>query len=166
MSTVLKLAGPTIRRGKSLQVVETPDEFILAVTRKFGPIAVDLAATNENAKAPIYIDPETDTFKQDWVKWLRGGLGWLNPEFDPMDKWLDKCVLERRRGAQFLVLTPASIGANWFWDYVRPFATTYSIGRLQFVGHTHSYPKDLLVNHYHDNPSPVIQRWRWKGELT
>lgn len=161
---MVAVLGPTIKRGKSEQVVATPWEFIYAVELKFGMLGVDLAATDDNHKAPVWITPERDTFTVDWTYILSGGLGWLNPEFDPMEKWVAKCALEQQRGAEFLVLTPASVGANWFWDYVRPFATSYSIGRMKFIGHKDQYPKDLLLNHYHSDPNPLLQRWRWRDE--
>lgn len=103
MSTAVEqliLTGPSVRRGQSEQVVSTPWEFIHAVERKFGRIAVDLAATHQNAKARIFIPPEIDTFKQDWTKWLNGGLGWLNPEFDPMVVSVRKCALEHEVARQ------------------------------------------------------------------
>src|ERR1041385_7313478 len=112
----LTLTGPSVKRGQSEQVVSTPWEFIRAVERKFEPIAVDLAATPQNAKARVFISPDIDTFNQDWTKWLQGGLGWLNPEFDPMVKWVSYCALQQQRGAEFVVLSPASISTNWFWD--------------------------------------------------
>jgi phage N-6-adenine-methyltransferase len=181
----LTLTGPSVKRGQSEQVVSTPWEFIYAVERKFGPIAVDLAATAENRKARRFISPEHDTFKQDWTKWLQGGLGWLNPEFDPMVVSVRKCALEQRRGAEFVVLSPASISTNWFWDHVQPFATVYSITpRICFEG-SHNlfpkdhpragerkcdlscvgcapYPKDLMLSHYCANPNHELQRWKWK----
>lgn len=161
-SEQIVLTGPTVKRFRSVQVVGTPWEFMRACEAKFGPIAWDLAATDENHKAPNWITPEQDTFKQNWAKLLDGGLGFLNPEFDPMKVWVEKCALEQRRGAEFLVITPAAIGANWFWDYVKPFATTYSVGRMKFEGHKDPYPKDLLLNHYCANPNHELQRWKWK----
>lgn len=158
----LKLTGPSIKRGKSVQVVGTPWGFIRAIERKFGPIAVDLAATAENAKAKIYITPEIDTFTQDWTDWLKGGLGFLNPEFDPMSKWVELCMKQRANGAEFVTLMPASVGANWFWDYVQPYATVYSVGRMIFEGHKDPYAKDLLLSHYCATPNHELQRWRWK----
>ena len=149
-------------RFRSVQVVSTPWEFVRAVEQKFGPLAIDLAATDENTKCQRWITPEQDTFKADWYRMLDGGLGWLNPEFDPMALWVEKCAKEARRGAEFLVLTPASIGANWFWDHVKPFATVYSVGRMKFEGHKDPYPKDLLLNHYTQNPNHELQRWKWK----
>lgn len=158
----LNLTGPSVKRFRSVQVVGTPWEFLRAVEKKFGPLAWDLAATIDNAKAASFITPEMDTFRQDWAKLLNGGLGWLNPEFDPMVKWVAKCSSEQRKGAEFLVLTPAAIGANWFWDHVQPFATVYSVGRMKFEGHQDPYPKDLLLNHYCANPNHELQRWKWK----
>lgn len=169
--------GPTINRFRSEQVVATPWQFIHAVERKFGPLVCDLAATAENTKvANSFITPELDTFKQDWRDWLKGGLGWLNPEFDPLTKWVELCAKQQQNGAEFLTLTPASVGANWFWDYVQPFATVYCVGRMVFdncyqlnpkkpnYGQlvTDPYPKDLILSHYNQNPSHELQRWRWK----
>ena len=47
--------GPTVRRHHSKQDYETPAEFIQAVEVRFGKIKVDLAATEQNAKADRYI---------------------------------------------------------------------------------------------------------------
>lgn len=178
--------GPTVKRGNSEQVVATPWSFIGAVEQKFGPLAVDLAATAENAKALRFITPELDTFNQNWNDWLQGGLGWLNPEYDPLSKWTQLCMKQRQYGATFLLLTPASVSTNWFWSYVQPFATVYCLTpRIAFVGShttfppTHPqagerkcadlncegcspYPKDLMLSHYCANPSRELQRWRWK----
>lgn len=157
--------GPTVKRHRSVQIVSTPWSFIRAVEAKFGPITVDLAATRDNAKAPEFIEAgESDTFKANWVEILRGRLGWLNPEFDPMRKWVEKCAMEQQRGAEFLVLTPASVGANWWWDCVQPFATVYSVGRMVFEGQKDPYPKDLLLNHYNKKPNHELQRWQWKEQ--
>lgn len=179
------LTGPSVSRYNSEQVVSTPWSFIKAVERKFTTIAVDLAATHTNAKARIFISPEIDTFKQDWGKWLKGGLGWLNPEFDPMVKWVELCARQQQNGATFLVLTPASISTNWFWDHVQPYATVYSVSpRIPFEGQHNlfppnhlragqrkcepscpgcrPYPKDLMLSHYCAEPSHELQRWKWR----
>lgn len=162
-SALTAFAGPTIRRHRSEQAVSTPWEFIHAVEERFGQLAVDLAATAENAKAPEFITPEMDTFKQDWFNVLKGRWGWLNPEFDPMKKWVQKCANEQGKGAEFLVLSPASVGSNWFWDYVQPFATVYCLTpRIMLEGSKDVYPKDLILSHYSPTPNDVLQRWKWK----
>lgn len=181
----ITLTGPSVNRHRSEQVVSTPWAFIRAVEVKFGPIAVDLAATHQNAKARIFISPDVDTFKQDWTQWLKGGLGWLNPEFDPMDLWVAKCAKEQQRGSRFVALGPASISTNWFWNHVQPYSTVYCLTpRIAFEG-SHNvfpkshpragqrkcdlscvgccpYPKDLMLCHYDKNPSHELQRWKWR----
>lgn len=183
--SLFAVTGPSVKRGQSEQVVSTPWEFIRAVERKFGVLAWDLAATNENAKARRWITPEQDTFKQNWAELLDGGLGWLNPEFDPMVVSVRKCALEQRRGAKLLALGPASISTNWFWDHVQPYASVYCITpRICFEG-SHNvfpkghpregqrkcdlscmgccpYPKDLMLSHYCAKPNHELQRWKWK----
>lgn len=182
----LNLTGPSVKRFESEQVVGTPWAFIRAVEKKFRPLSIDLAATTENAKCERFITPEQDTFKYNWAKLLNGGLGWLNPEFDPMVLWVEKCAREQQRKAEFLALAPASVSTNWFWDYVKPYATTYCLTpRICFIGshvlypkkHPRAgerkcadpncegcqpYPKDLMLSHYCENPSGELQRWRWK----
>ena len=72
--------GPTIRRGKSQQVVGTPWSFIHAVEYRFGLIGFDLAASVENAKAPLFFTKEEDSLSKRWHQLAE--LCWLNPEFD------------------------------------------------------------------------------------
>lgn len=181
-----KVTGPSVKRFESEQVVGTPWAFIRAVENRFGPLSIDLAATAENAKCNRFITPEQDTFKQNWAELLAGGLGWLNPEFDPMAVSVAKCALEQKRGASLVALMPASVSTNWFWDHVQPFATPITITpRICFIGshvlfpksHPRAgerkcvnpecegcqpYPKDLMLAHYCENPSHELQRWRWK----
>lgn len=184
--TQLVLTGPSVNRHNSEQVVSTPWAFIRAVEAKFGTLVCDLAATATNTKVVgCTITPEIDTFTQDWTAWLHGGLGWLNPEFDPMAKWVELCAQQQRRGATFLALAPASISTNWFWDFVQPYATVYSISpRIPFEGQHNlfppnhpragqrkcaspcpgcrPYPKDLMLSHYCPNPNHELQRWKWR----
>jgi site-specific DNA-methyltransferase (adenine-specific) len=177
MTMTTAVTGPTVKRFKSVQVVSTPWAFIRAVERKFGPLVVDLAATAENAKCARFITPEIDTFTQDWTQWLQGGLGWLNP----MKKWVELCARQRQNGAEFVVLTPASVSTNWFWDHVQPYATVYCVTpRLVFADNyqldpskpnygeliTDPYPKDLMLSHYCPKPSRELQRWRWRSTIS
>lgn len=178
MSAELKLAGPTLKRHKSAQDLGTPWEFIRALEKKFGKLTWDLACTLENKKAPYGLHyPEYDAFENSWhdltsirqpvadYAGIDRKLLYLNPPFDPITPWVQKCAVEVQLGAEILLLAQASIDSNWFWNYVQPFATVYAIDRIKFEGEKHVYPKPLMLCHYCANPSPVLQRWRWKAEL-
>jgi DNA N-6-adenine-methyltransferase (Dam) len=183
------MAGPTINRRSSEQVVETPDEFIDAVALKFGQPEWDLAALPTNAKARFYITPKTNSFTVNWSCLQSDGriselgskrladidnkpLLWLNPEFAHITPWARKCAEESDEwGARILMLVPGSIGANWYWDWVRDYADVYSVGRMVFKNCynkkgeliTTPYPKDLILCHFYKGGGKRrMERWYWK----
>lgn len=175
------MGGPSINRAESSGDIWTPLEFIYAVEDTFGePLIVDLAATEQSAKAAAFITSEIDSLKENWDTWFyqfrkdgRGAL-WLNPPYSNIAPWARKCantyVFDEQ--VEIFLLVPASVGANWFWDYVWPYATVYSVGRMVFdncfdrkTGKLVStvYPKDLILAHYtNTTPSRTLQRWQWK----
>lgn len=156
--------GPTIARGKSKQDYPTPWEFIRACERKFGPITFDLAATPENTKAKRFYTKEQDSLIQPWHE--NEGLQFLNPEFDRIAPWAAKCADESRRGAQVAFLTPASIGSNWFRDYVWPWADVYAVnGRIIFEGMTTPYPKDCILSVFGRDTGRSFNVWTWPDDV-
>lgn len=156
------LAGPGVRRHRSKQDYETPREFIAAIERRFGPLAWDLAASAENAKAPRFFAKEDDALRKAWGA-LEGNL-WLNPEFDDIAPWADLCAGVRSRPAWTLLLTPASPGSNWFQRIVAPHAHVLELApRLSFDG-KNPYPKDCVLSAFGFG---ITGRsfWRWdEGE--
>lgn len=176
----VRAAGPTIKRGSSSGDIWTPGEFVAAVEKRFGKLVWDLACTVHNMRAPRgYTFPEFDALQKDWHKIRdivdvmgdRGPLLWLNPPYGNIKIWAKKCAEESKKGAEILLLVPGSIGANWYWDFVEPFADVYSVGRMVFENCfdkdgqivTTPYPKDLILCHYDrlEGRQPM-QRWRWK----
>lgn len=155
--------GPTIRRHQSKQDYETPDDFIQAVEKRFGKIEVDLAANSINTKAQFFFPPETDSLIQ---KWPVGEICWLNPPFDNITDWACKCSMEAERGCRILFLTPASIGSNWFRDFIYNQAMVMALnGRLTFKGCTAPYPKDCILSAYNfPTWTPGFQVWNWRDK--
>jgi hypothetical protein len=92
---------PKQNRHKSKQDYVTPWEFIHAVEARWGPLAVDLAASDANARAPDWFTEEDDTFAQDWDR-LASMLAWLNCEFGDIPRYAAKCAqhaFRSRKGA-------------------------------------------------------------------
>lgn len=168
------MSGPTIDRANSSGDIWTPLVFRSAVTRRFGQPAFDLAATTESAFGDEWYTETDDSLEQEWSK-LKGLL-WLNCPYSNITPWTKKCMKESLLGAKILLLVPGSIGANWYWDWVEPYADVYSVGRMVFDNCfskrgelvTTSYPKDLILARYHGGMQlpfrrPLrMQRWRWK----
>ena len=152
-----------MNRGRSKQDVGTDPKFIEAVKRRFGPIAFDLAASDENAKAPNYYRKEDNSLIQLWheIKAVNGVL-WLNCEYDQIEPWVMKCASESSLICKpILLLVPASVGANWFKHWVVPSAHVIFLnGRLTFEGHTQPYPKDLCLAVYFAGITG-FSTWTW-----
>lgn len=155
------MTGPTINRGGLKQSYETPTDFILAVEKRFGKLTFDLAAAADNTKCVDYFTKEQDSLAQQWFK--LPGLLWLNPEFADITPWAAKCAAESELGAPpILLLTPASVGANWFKNFVLPSAAVIPLnGRIKFVGEKDYYPKDLMLSVYWRGIAGFQTPWTW-----
>lgn len=101
------MAMPAQNPSTSKQDYETPDDFVAAVVRRFGPIDVDLACHAHTSKGAIGITPEEDSLSVAWCQWYDDTL-WLNPEFNNISVWAEKCAEEARfmRRGRLLLLTP------------------------------------------------------------
>lgn len=163
---------PATNRHRSDQDHPTPRDFICAIEGRFDLIALDLAATARNRKHGRFISPREDSLKQDWQTLLKGGMGYLNPPFDPITPWVEKCVAEARKGTRFVMLSRASIDAKWFWQMF-PHCTVYALSpRIKFVGARDVYPSPLILSAFNcmATPGPSIEgsgcsrilRWHWR----
>lgn len=149
-SSPILRSGPTVKRHKSNQAYATPWELIRACERRFcHPIVFDLAANEINAKAGEFFSVADNALAKSWDLVGGEGLGmcWLNPPFDDITPWAKKCAEEADKGARILLLTPASIGANWFRDHVHRRAYVLALnGRITFEGASDPYPKDCMIS--------------------
>lgn len=153
---------PQQKPGKSESSVGTPTEFINAVEKRWGSIAVDLAADAENCKGKTFISAEMDSFKFDWG--AMEGVLWLNPPYSNIEPWVKKasedCKKPLVRQRRILVLIPASVGTNYFAKYIHGHARVYFLSpRLKFEGHKNPYPKDLILCVYGEDTG--YEPWRW-----
>lgn len=166
----LPRTGPSVRRGKSKQDYGTPWEFIHAVVGRFGPIVWDLAAHAGNTKHENYYSAADDTLVQPWAERHPSGNLWLNPEFGNIEPYAAKCALESRNRHGFIfMLTPASIGTDWFASHTKGKAIVLGLSpRIPFdgmpvnkKGKVDGYPKDLMLSVY-GYGLHGFDTWRWK----
>lgn len=157
--------GPSVNKGRSKQDYGTPVDFIRAVEAKWGPMVHDLACTRANAKAPsgYYFDEGVDSLMREWAKEFPEGNLWLNPPFANIEVWAEKCAREgQERFGLIFLLTPASIGTDWFARHVWGTARVLGISpRLTFEGTEDPYPKDLMLSIF-GKATDGFGLWRWK----
>ncbi len=148
----------------------TPRAFIHAVERRFGRLVCDLAAEDHNAKVEAFYTPQDDSLVQKWAEDFPTGNLWLNPEFVNIEPWAEKCGEESaKRLGLILMLTPASIGTDWFSRHVHRKAMVFGLSpRMAFdgtppnarSGRVDVYPKDLMLSVYGHGLSG-FDVWRW-----
>lgn len=154
------MSMPKQKPGKSKQDYQTPGEFMTAFTNRFGGISHDLAASPENTQSESYFTESQNAFGFPWHA-IKGHL-WLNPPFADIEPWAERCKNEMKLGAKIFMLVPASVGSNWYKDFVEPYAVVLALNpRLKFVGAKDMYPKDLILACYLHGLTG-FQTWRWK----
>ena len=171
-----KKDGASFHRGRSKQDVQTPGDFLEAVSRKFGIITLDLAATNDNRVAEEFIGPGSSiaedfcSFEFDFglfahrdIPIFESDVFWLNPEFGNITPFAKNCAEQLMdRPGHSLVLVPASTGTIWFQEHVHLKSMVYFLRpRLTFVGHKNPYIKDLILCAYGFGASGYVP-WKWK----
>jgi DNA (cytosine-5)-methyltransferase 1 len=136
---------------------------------KIPRFAADLAASAENAVADLYFTEEMDSLKQAWhlasltsvERWC-----WLNPPFSDIEPWVKKATIESHSGAHTIMLVPASVGANWWRDWVGPYSFQLFLnGRLTFIGETTPYPKDCALLIYAPFQLKGSEVWDWRTRV-
>jgi phage N-6-adenine-methyltransferase len=155
---------PAQKPHRSVQEVETPTELIRAVERRFGLIGFDLAASAQNAKARQFFTRADDALTQNWALGPSVRVAWLNPEFGDVEPWAEKCRAVRRLSRWTLMLVPMGT-QDWATEHMWGQAYVLKLkGRVQFVGHSQGFPKDLVLAAY--GFSMVGEEvWDWRNEM-
>lgn len=165
------MSGAAFNRGKSKQNYATPLNFINAVRKKFdiADFDIDLAADDDNAKALTYFTEADDSLSFHWD--FPGKHLWLNPPFGDIRPWVDHASLAVC--ASLFVLIPASVGSNWYRDFVHRKALVYFLnGRIPFDPDNPKwgFPKDCMLCVYGDwinldTSGGPFDVWDWKKSL-
>ena len=164
---------PEQRPGRSKQDYGTPPEFLSAVRKRLHiqNFFLDIAASPDNAVCDNYLTEENNALSAvyDWLpadhpytqEW-----GWLNPPFNNIAPWVEKASQQAKLGAHIAMLVPASVGANWWRDYVEAFAyQSFLNGRITFVGCEDPYPKDCALLLYTPWGFLGHEIWKWSGSV-
>jgi phage N-6-adenine-methyltransferase len=162
---------PAQKPGRSKQDYGTPKELLNAVRKRLRieNFFLDIAASADNAVCDNYLTEENDALSPvyDWLsadhpyyqEWA-----WLNPPYSNIEPWVMKASQQARKGANIVMLVPASVGANWWAEWVAPYAyQTHLNGRLKFVGCEDFYPKDCSLLLYTPWGFTGHEIWTWQN---
>ena len=163
------MSMPKQKPGKSKQDYGTPPELLAAVKNrlKISGFALDIAATpGVNSVAPLcFCECHLDALAPE-QSWGRNGWSWLNPPYADIEPWVRKALDESEKGAHIAMLVPASVGSNWWYNWVEPYAyINYLNGRLTFVGEKAPYPKDCALLLYTPWGCRGSETWSWRAHV-
>lgn len=160
-------APPQQRPGSSKQDYATPPELLDAVRERLviEQFTIDLAADAENAVCDRYYSLLDSAFNHEWD---HEGWGWCNMPFGDIPRFVKKASESPSNNA---LLVPASIGANWWRDFVHGQARILALnGRVTFGSweygnwvpmETGTYPKDCAILLYGPGIEPAYEVWTW-----
>lgn len=170
---------------ESKQSVSTPPDLVEYVKRRW-PIAIDLAASADNAICSDFLSEAEDSMLVDWMRrilcppnpdiydlyasslmpWPRP-VGWLNPPFGKLDPWMEKSRAEANRGAHTVSLVPASIESGWFSQHVYQGPCTVYVlkGRLKFPGYANVAGQGHMLIDWHGGAWGGIHVIDWRLEM-
>ena len=166
------VSGASFHRGKSKQDYKTPDDFREAVSEKFGCPSFDLAADEDNAFCTHrgmrqFFTVEDDSLNQDWIARAtplyqpdNKLLLWLNPPFGSIAPWAKKCA-DARWACHILFLVPASVGSNWWAEYVHNLAFVHFLRPRICFDSKDPLPKDCALCEY-GTARVGYDLWKWK----
>lgn len=167
------MSMPVQKPHRSKQNYATPEVFIAAVKRRLGiaEFGFDFAAEPHTTQSPdgfYSLERSALAEGETWsVQLDEGEWGWLNPPYTDIAQWAARCAELRRAGGQIAFLVPASVGANWFRDYVHGHALVLALnGRLAFMPDkpTWLYPKDCVLCLYSPTIVPGFEVWNWRQQ--
>lgn len=164
------MSMPVQKPGRSKQDYCTPSELLTVIKQRLHihNFDIDLAADVVNRVCEAYYseEPDDDAFLTKH-RWRNGdGWSWCNPPYANIEPWVQKATKEAQLGAQIVMLVPASVGANWWAEWVAPYAfTTFLNGRITFVGAEDPYPKDCALLLYTPWGFTGSDIWSWMRDV-
>lgn len=115
----------------------TPQAFFDKYDEKFN-FALDVCATDENAKCDNYFTEKIDGLTQDWIGY---GNVWMNPPYGrEIIHWMRKAYESSLQGATVVCLVPARTDTKWWHEYAMQGEIEFIRGRLKFGDSKNSAP--------------------------
>jgi hypothetical protein len=158
-----------VSTGKgSKQDYGTPGAFMVQIRKHFKG-ELDLAANEENKKCKYFLGTggfNVDSLSICWnhYDFEHWGWLWLNPPYNDIAPWYEKCQRESKMGAKIVSLVPMDSAASWF-DYVPGHAGIWHLqGRIKFDGAKDSCSKDCALHIWAPAYANTFKVWNWKED--
>ena len=158
----------------SPQDVGTPTDLFYAINQHF-EFTIDLAATKQNRKCPLWFGPgQEDTSIMNWSDFLSDGndfsnLGknhvcWMNPPHGNIGPFYERLAqIYDMRGPTVVSLVPFD-KAGWYQEFARGRVGHWWIGRVKYVGYSHTTGKDQVLHIWDRRFTGCFKDWDWRTD--
>ena len=108
---------------------------VVELLNDFGPVRLDPCSNHQSIVGAPYRF-YADGLESDWNEDSAGGLIYANPPFgaSKITPWITKAANEASRGAEIILMSPASVDTKWFRPLWKADALCFVAGRLTFLG--------------------------------
>jgi hypothetical protein len=145
------------------------------VRRAVAQAAADAAAKGDKVTIRVANhDPNAyalNAFAHNWSELSKmdpgAGPSWLlflNCEFSDCEPWAEKFLMEARRGASGVLLTPSSLGSRWCLRHILGKADIYEMRERPSFDGKFPFPKDCIVTHFWPGMTGARHLWDWKRD--
>ncbi len=112
----------------------TPWDIFYSIQDSGFPFALDVAASQENAKCMFFYTAKENALTQRWAI-PRGKFWWCNPDFRLAEQFLAKAYDEMMFGNHGIMLLPPSMETEWFRQGVteKGLRVLHYPKRIQFI---------------------------------
>lgn len=127
------MLAPLPVRSTGRTVVSTPWALVRRYEAMLGErFRLDVCASKENAKAPLWIDETMDAFE---TEWNFGSPCWMNPPFGRgIGHWLVRARQQSLKyGLTVVALLPVRTGTRWWAEHVDPVLSGKRLGWLHWI---------------------------------
>lgn len=158
------MKGHCVLTSRASDEWSTPQDFFDVVSRQFGPFGIDAAASEENAKAPLFYTIEDDALRLG--TWGHHERIWLNPPYSQIAAFMAKAVRESEYN-HIYCLVPARTDTRW-WHHATSYAADvlFVKGRLKFGDGANSAPFPSALIHLspfgYIERNPDMRNWDWR----
>lgn len=128
---------------------ETPVKLFQDLNNEFN-FTLDPCCETETAKCNKFYTDLEDGLKQDWS----GERVYVNPPYSKnnIDKWMQKCYEESKKGTLIVALIPVSTSSKWFHNFVwNKCELRFIKGRIRFIGGEFTAPFSSCLAIYNGN---------------
>jgi phage N-6-adenine-methyltransferase len=127
--------------------MRTPRWLFDMLADRFGPFALDAAASSSNALCAAHYTKDDSGLLRPWFD-----VTFCNPPFNNVGPWVSKAIDEQSRGVSSLLILPVGCSQRWFHEAAQTALIYFPTKRISFDNPdgtpTRGADRDTVILHF------------------